>query len=78
MAPQAEIEAPLVSIITVNYNNAAVTIDLLKSIARNSYRNVEVIIVDNASREDASADFKAVYPEVKIIRSATNLGFSGE
>ncbi|ACU61171.1 glycosyltransferase family 2 protein [Chitinophaga pinensis] len=69
--------APLVSIVTVNYNTTAVTCELLHSINGNSYRNVEVIVVDNASKEDPTAALQAAYPAVKVIRSATNKGFAG-
>ncbi|SHN44358.1 glycosyltransferase family 2 protein [Chitinophaga sp. CF418] len=69
--------APLVSIVTINYNTSSVTCELLVSISRNSYRNVEVIVVDNASVEDPTAALLAAYPAVKVIRSATNKGFAG-
>ncbi|MCF6407547.1 glycosyltransferase family 2 protein [Chitinophaga filiformis] len=68
---------PLVSIVTVNYNTSSVTCELLASISKNSYRNVEVIVVDNASVEDPTAALLAAYPAVKVIRSATNRGFAG-
>ena len=66
-----------VSIITVNYNETATTCALLDSIRRQPYRDVEVIVVDNASRENPDAIFARQYPEVKFIRSARNLGFAG-
>lgn len=69
--------APLVSIVTVNYNTSSVTCELLVSISRNSYRNVEVIVVDNASVEDPTAALLAAYPAVKVIRSESNKGFAG-
>ena len=68
---------PLVSIITVNFRQADVTVDLLQSIEKNSYKNVEVIVVDNGSLEDCSAVFTQAYPSVKNIVSAENLGFAG-
>lgn len=68
---------PLVSIITVNYNTTAVTGELLASVAKNSYRNVEVIVVDNASMEDPAAALLQAYPAVKVIRSEVNKGFAG-
>jgi GT2 family glycosyltransferase len=68
---------PLVSIITVNYNNAVVTGELLTSIGKNSYPNLEVIVVDNASKEDPTAILKAIDPAVQVILSSSNLGFSG-
>lgn len=67
----------LVSIITVNYNETATTCALLDSIGRQDYRDVEVIVVDNASRENPAPIFEVRYPAVKFIRSEQNLGFAG-
>lgn len=68
---------PLVSIITVNFNNMAVTADLLTSLKKNSYKNLEVIVVDNASKESPRDNVVSLYPEVVFIQSAQNLGFAG-
>lgn len=69
---------PLVSIITVNWNNAPVTHDLLRSInEHNTYSNLEVIVVDNNSTDDPTKIFLDEYPTAKIIRNEENLGFSG-
>ena len=68
---------PLVSIITVNYNETAVTLELLRSIERNSYRNVEVIVVDNASRATPRPAIEAEFPTVTVLESPHNLGFAG-
>ena len=68
---------PLVSIITVNFRDASVTTELLDSIKTNSYKNLEVIVVDNGALEDCTAQFKAHYPDVKVIISEENLGFAG-
>lgn len=67
----------MVSIISVNYNETATTCALLDSIRRQNYRDLEVIIVDNASRENPATIFQSRYPEVKFIRSEHNLGFAG-
>jgi GT2 family glycosyltransferase len=68
---------PLVSIITVNFNQLGLTCELLDSIRRNSYKNVEILVVDNASRENPKAYLNEHYPEVNIIVSDKNLGFAG-
>lgn len=68
---------PLVSIITVNFRDAAVTCDLLDSIRSNSYKKLEVVLIDNGSLEDKTAEFKAHFPEVMVIISKNNLGFAG-
>ena len=68
---------PLVSIITVNYNESGVTLELLESIRKLSYPNIEVIVVDNASPNDNPDIIKEGFPEVNLIKSAKNLGFAG-
>ena len=69
---------PLVSVITLNWNTPLVTCELLFSINKqNTYKNIEVIIVDNASEEDPTQLFLSVFPSAKIIRNTKNLGFSG-
>lgn len=67
---------PLVSIITVNYNQANVTLALIDSLRKISYACVELIVVDNGSEEDCSF-IKLDFPEVQLIRSEENLGFAG-
>ena len=67
-----------VSIITVNFNHSHVTDELLASIAaKNSYANIEIIVVDNASKTNPLPAWIPKYPEVKFIRSEVNLGFAG-
>ncbi len=68
---------PLVSIITINYNEAAVTLDMLASLESLTYPNYEVIVVDNASPNEKPDIIKERYPEVQLIKSTTNLGFAG-
>lgn len=67
----------LVSIITVNFNQTELTCALLESIRQQDYRDVEVLVVDNASADNPSQIFQERFPEVKFIRSAQNLGFAG-
>jgi len=68
---------PLVSIITVNFNQTEVTCALLDSIGRQDFQNLEIFVVDNGSRENPAQVFLEKYPEVKFIRSEQNLGFAG-
>lgn len=71
------VDQPLVSIISIDYNQPEVTREMLDSVRRMSYPNLEVIVVDNASRENLQDEFNRDYPEVIYIRSEENLGFSG-
>lgn len=67
-----------VSIITVNYNQPLVTEALLDSIASiNTYEAIEVIVVDNASKQNSIPLWIEKYPWAKFIRSEINLGFAG-
>ncbi|QVJ80732.1 hypothetical protein SAMN04487826_0763 [Prevotella sp. khp1] len=63
------------SIITINYNGLNDTSELIDTIPFNS--NLEVIVVDNASKEDEASIIAERYPHVKVIRSQYNLGFAG-
>ncbi|MCY7421256.1 MAG: glycosyltransferase family 2 protein [Chitinophagaceae bacterium] len=67
---------PLISIVTVNYNQCAVTADMLRSLAQLTYKNYEVIVVDNASVEN-SASLKNEFPFITHITSPSNTGFAG-
>lgn len=68
---------PLVSIITINYNESGVTLELLESLRGLTYPEVEVIVVDNASPNDQPDRIKEAYPEINLIKSPDNLGFAG-
>nr|WP_298994670.1 glycosyltransferase family 2 protein [uncultured Allomuricauda sp.] len=68
---------PLVSIITINYNESDVTLDLLESARNLTYPNYEIIVVDNASPNDNPDVIKEKYPEIRLIKSSENLGFAG-
>ena len=63
------------SIITINYNGIKDTCELIDSIAFND--NMEVIVVDNASKQDEASIISERFPHIKVIRSAQNLGFAG-
>ena len=70
-------DRPLISVITLNWNTTNVTCAFLRSIGeQNTYPNIEVIVVDNASREDPSDACREAFPAVRMVRNATNLGFS--
>ena len=56
---------PLVSIITVNYNQTNVTGDLLTSLRKITYPSIEIIVVDNGSADDSIKVLKDEFPEIK-------------
>lgn len=66
-----------VSIITVNFNQTEITLDLLHSLETQDYTNLEIIVVDNGSAENPAEVIKDRFPHVLVIRSEKNLGFAG-
>ena len=64
------------SIITINYNGLRDTCELIESLPLGS-PSMEVIVVDNASKEDEASIIEKRYPVIKVIRSNKNLGFAG-
>lgn len=66
-----------ISIIIVNYNGKKWLKDCLSSLAVQTYKNFEIIFVDNASEDDSVAYVKRYFPEVKIVQNTTNRGFAG-
>ncbi|CAM3916465.1 glycosyltransferase family 2 protein [Mucilaginibacter galii] len=68
----------MVSIITVNYNQSYITEQLLASIFEtNTYTAIELIVVDNASKDNPIPAWITQYPNITFIRSEVNLGFAG-
>lgn len=65
-----------VSIITINYNGLKDTCELIETLPLNEM-SLEVIVIDNASKEDEATIIEQRYPQVKVIRSKKNLGFAG-
>ena len=65
-----------ISIITINYNGLKDTCELIESLPLEDL-SIEVIVVDNASKEDEATIIANRYPQVKVIRSEQNLGFAG-
>src|SRR5207237_990208 len=59
--------APLVSVIIPTRNRAAMTLDAIASVQAQSYRPVEVIVVDDGSEDDTAAAVAAV-PGVTLLR----------
>ena len=64
------------SIITINYNGLNDTCELMDTLPLED-KSIEVIVVDNASKEDEATIIEQHYPQVRVIRSQKNIGFAG-
>lgn len=68
---------PRVSIVLLNWNSYAVTLDCVLSLRKLDYPNYEVLLVDNGSKDASPDRLAAAAPELRLLRSETNLGFAG-
>ncbi len=67
---------PLVSIITVNYNQSEVTCKLIESLNKITWPNFEVIVIDNDSSNDTPEIIKERFPNIIYIANPINYGFA--
>jgi GT2 family glycosyltransferase len=65
-----------VAIVVLNYNGGAVLADCLES-ARRQTVPVDVVVADNASRDDSFATARTRFPGVRFLAFDRNHGFAG-
>ena len=68
---------PLVYVILLNWNGWTDTITCLDSLSMLDYHNQRVLVVDNGSTDDSVMRIRAAHPEVPIVETGVNFGFSG-
>jgi hypothetical protein len=68
--------APKVSIIVLNWNRKADTLECLESLRRMRYPNYEVVVVDNGSTDDSVETIKQAHPHVTVLQNSDNLGYA--
>ena len=69
---------PVLSIVIVNYNTRDFLRGCLSSIAAHSGElEVEVIVVDNASKDGSAAMLRAEFPLVRLVEPGVNTWFTG-
>lgn len=70
-----KVSQPLVSIIILNYNAGQLLLDCVESIMQTNYGNFEVIVVDNASRDESHRKCKDFFENIRLIENGKNLGY---
>ena len=74
--PAGEVVPGLVSVVIPNWNGKRFLKGVLDSLREQTYKPIEVLVVDNGSH-DGSVEFMSEnYPEVKIARFEKNTGFA--
>lgn len=67
---------PKVFVVILSFNDWQYTLECLDSLARVSYPNYEIVLVDNNSATPPIDSVLAKYPEVTCIRNPRNLGYA--
>ncbi len=66
-----------VSIIILNWNNHKDTIECVESCLKLDYSPYEIVIVDNASKDNSESILRKAFPCLKLIQTGANLGYAG-
>jgi len=67
---------PSVAIVILNWNGRSFLEKFLPSVMASSYHNKRVVVVDNASTDDSVVFLQQYFPDVSIIKHASNEGFA--
>jgi GT2 family glycosyltransferase len=71
-------DQPLISVITLTWNQTEVTCQFLESTRNLTYKNYEILVCDMGSQIDPTDRINAAhYPNTRVLRSEKNLGFTG-
>ena len=74
--PEASDDLPSVTAVVIGYNSKDIVGPCLQTLLDQDYPNLEVVVVDNASK-DGTADFiRENFPSIRLIASDENLGFA--
>jgi GT2 family glycosyltransferase len=69
--------SPLISVVVLNWNGCQVVGQCLQSLHEQTYRPLEIIVVDNASTDGSAEVVRQKFSWVKLVVSKKNLGFGG-
>lgn len=72
-----ETESPAISVLMVVYGGGALAIDAAASLVEHTKQPFEVIVVDNASRDDSVSAIREGIVGLTLITETHNLGFGG-
>jgi GT2 family glycosyltransferase len=70
------ITSPQATVVIINYNGRRFLDELLDSLQRQSLREFETLMIDNASSDDSAGYVRNNYPRVKVLAQDANLGFA--
>lgn len=68
---------PKVYIIILNWNEPEATLNCIDSFLQLEYPVPQLLVVDNASTDDSISIIKARFPNINVIQTDKNLGYTG-
>jgi len=68
---------PLVYVLVLSYDGKHLLTDSLSTYLANDYPNFEVVVIDNGSSDGTEEFVRTSFPQVRIVRTEKNLGYSG-
>jgi GT2 family glycosyltransferase len=68
---------PSVAVVILNWNGKHWLEQFLPSVIKSTYPNLQIIVGDNFSTDTSIEFLTTYYPQIKIIKNNSNLGFAG-
>ena len=75
--PLTQQKTESILILLINWNGKKDTIECLQSLAKLSYANHFILVVDNGSTDDSCTEIQKQFPHIAILQTHANLGFAG-
>ncbi len=67
---------PLMSVLIVTWNRREDILETVRSVYEQSYKNFEIVVVDNGSVDGTVEALRQAYPAVKLVELEKNVGIS--
>ena len=68
---------PSVKVIILNWNQAQITIDCIKSVEKISYENFSILVIDNGSDDNSIELLHNEFPNIEILSLDKNYKYAG-
>ena len=71
------LKEPLVSVVIVSWNRKDDILETIQAVYAQAYRNIEIVVADNASTDDTVKVLEHSCPDVRVVTLDENLGPTG-
>lgn len=63
-------------VLILNWNHKDDLIETIESFCKQTYENIQLVVIDNNSSDDSVKTVRNNYPNIKVIENSTNLGWA--